>query len=145
MRRILVAADGSESSNRAIDIAAELAARLNSDLCICHVAGNFSWETLEDLTRSTSDATFIGDAIEANTEGILKLACDRARTRGAKHIYPKRSWGDAAQRILEIICAEKIDTLVVGRRGRGRISGLLLGSVSQKMASLAPCVVIIAP
>ena len=35
--------------------------------------------------------------------------------------------------------------LVVGRRGRGRLSGLLLGSVSQKVASLAPCIVIVVP
>jgi nucleotide-binding universal stress UspA family protein len=31
----------------------------------------------------------------------------------------------------------------MGRRGLGRLAGLLLGSVSQKVVSLAPCIVIV--
>jgi len=33
----------------------------------------------------------------------------------------------------------------VGRRGQGRLAGLLLGSVSQKLVSLAPCIVVVVP
>jgi hypothetical protein len=35
--------------------------------------------------------------------------------------------------------------IFVGRRGRGRLSGVPVGSVSQKLASLAPCMVVIVP
>jgi len=37
--------------------------------------------------------------------------------------------GDAAEAIIEAAGREKADAIVVGRRGRGRLAGLLLGSV----------------
>jgi nucleotide-binding universal stress UspA family protein len=37
------------------------------------------------------------------------------------------------------------DLLVVGTRGHGRLSGLLLGSVSQKLAHHAPCPLVLVP
>ncbi len=37
------------------------------------------------------------------------------------------------------------DTIVVGKRGLGTLTGLLVGSVTQKLVSLAPCTVIVVP
>jgi len=54
-------------------------------------------------------------------------------------------WGDATEAIIEAVRREQVDAIVIGRRGRGRLAGLLLGSVSQKVASLAPCIVIVVP
>lgn len=57
----------------------------------------------------------------------------------------RTGWGDPAEVIIEMVRREKVDTIVVGRRGHGRLAGLLLGSVSQKLVSLAPCTVVVVP
>jgi len=53
--------------------------------------------------------------------------------------------GDPAKVLIETVEREHADAIVIGRRGRGQLTGLLLGSVSQKLSCLAPCMVIVVP
>jgi nucleotide-binding universal stress UspA family protein len=54
-------------------------------------------------------------------------------------------WGDPAEALIEAIVSEKVDAIVLGRRGRGQLAALLLGSVSQKLVSLSPCMALVVP
>jgi len=68
-----------------------------------------------------------------------------AEAQGAIPIKTSVTEGDPTEEILAYVSAKTIDAVVVGRRGRSTLTRLLLGSVSQKLASLAPCIVIICP
>ena len=87
----------------------------------------------------------IGEALDMLSNQILRAAKMGAERFEIGSIRLRPAWGDPAQSIIETVAREAADALVVGRRGRGRLAGLLLGSVSQKIASLAPCMVVIVP
>jgi nucleotide-binding universal stress UspA family protein len=143
MRHIMVATDGSSGADRAVDVAAKLAKAVAGDLLIVTVAGNMSGEEERQLAHAAGSN--IGDALEALTAQILRAAEVRARHLGVSQIELRTSWGDVAQSLIDIAARSSADMIVLGRRGRGQLAGLLLGSVSQKLVSLAPCPVIVVP
>ncbi|WOJ90409.1 universal stress protein [Methylocapsa polymorpha] len=145
MKRFVAATDGSEGANRAIDVAAELAKAVGGSLHILNVAGNLSGEALDEVMRSASLEKNVGDIIDSHSRGILIAAAERARRLGALDVHTQSAWGDPAEKILEFAQSVRADAIAVGKRGQGRLAGLLLGSVSQKVVSLAPRVVIVVP
>ena len=76
---------------------------------------------------------------------ILKHSEERARRNGVSQVRTYSSLGDAVGFILEVAEREKADTIVLGKRGKGRLPGLLIGSASQKLVSLARCNVLVVP
>jgi nucleotide-binding universal stress UspA family protein len=142
MRHIMVATDGSNGANRAVDVAAELARVLAGDLLIATVADTLLGEEARQLARAAGS---IGDALEALTAQTLKAAEARARDLGASRIELRTGSGDVAQSLINIAAGSSVEMIVLGRRGRGQLAGLLLGSVSQKLVSLAPCAVVVVP
>lgn len=142
MRHIMVATDGSGGADRAIDLAAELAKAVAGDLLIATVADSQLAEDARQLARIEGN---IGDVLEALTARMLKEAEARARRLGVSRIALRTGAGDVAQSLIEIAAGNSIEMIVLGRRGRGQLAGLLLGSVSQKLVSLAPCAVAVVP
>ena len=142
MQRIMVATDGSPGANRAVDIAARLAKAMGANLLILTIGGNMTGAELRRLADINGD---VSDALESAADQILERARKHALRFGVTATKLQYGWGDPAETIINTLRREKADILVVGRRGRSRLSGLLLGSVSQKLASLAPCIVMVVP
>ncbi len=142
MRHIMVATDGSQGADRAVDVAADFAKTLGGELSILTVGGNLSGDEMRQIARAERD---LGDALDAISNQILMQSKERARRIGVSTVKVEVAWGDPAEAIIETARREQVDAIVVGRRGRGQLAGLLLGSVSQKVASLAPCIVIVVP
>jgi nucleotide-binding universal stress UspA family protein len=142
MRHIMVATDRSADAERALDFAVELTKAIGGTLSIVTIGNNNSGDELRQLASAEGN---ISDTLDSLSAQVLADAERRARQLGASEIQVLSGWGDAATTIIEIAKRETADAIVIGRRGRGRLAGLLLGSVSQKLVSLAPCVVIVVP
>jgi nucleotide-binding universal stress UspA family protein len=143
MKHILLATDGSSGADRAADVAAELAMATGAKLSIVTVGDNISGEEIDRLAHAEGS---VADAIDTICNTILQQAKDRVRKAGLlSDVVVQAGWGDPAEVLIDTARQSHADAIVMGRRGRGRLTGLLLGSVSQKVASLAPCVVIVVP
>ena len=72
-------------------------------------------------------------------QSLLRRAEDRAMEADLPTVAHHLEFGDAAAGIIDYARKHAIDTIVMGTRGLGELQGLLMGSVSMKVQSLAPC------
>jgi nucleotide-binding universal stress UspA family protein len=140
---VLVASDGSESAERAVEFAARLAIGFSADLVIVTVSPNVGDAGAREFSH-TEDAT-VGDVLESTARMRLARALGIAEKTGLGAITTETRDGDPAEVILGRGGALNSAAIVVGKRGQGRLQGLLLGSVSQKLVELADRPVIVVP
>jgi len=142
MKRIIVATDGSPGANRALDMGARMAKDSEYKLIILTIGGNIKGDELRHLASVAGD---LSKTLKSVSNDILAHAKKRAERIGLTDVKLQCEWGDPTEAIINTVKREKADILVIGRRGRGRLAGLLLGSVSQKLVALAPCTVVVVP
>lgn len=131
---IVVGVDTSESSKEALRWAAEQARLTGSDLRIVmswFLPAGAYWVALP------GDVDFEGDTRKA-------LAATVEQTLGSDPAIPLEMvvvQGSPAPVLIEE--SKKADLLVVGSRGHGAFTGMLLGSVSEHCVSHAACPVVV--
>jgi nucleotide-binding universal stress UspA family protein len=139
--RIVVGIDGSEASKEALSWAlAE--ARLRGDT----VEAVHAWTAPYAAPTGLPGALVppvderMTEAIRNGAEALLAETVAEAAA-GEVAIEQRVVEGPAATALIE--AAKGAELLVVGSRGHGGFTGLLLGSVSDQVASHAPCPVVI--
>jgi nucleotide-binding universal stress UspA family protein len=135
-RRFLVAVDGSGPSMRAVERAAALAALTHGEVRLLH-AIDLTW--FRSLGEAPIGIGPIGTGLQAaEMERAIRADAEAQLERGVRICeragVPVRT-AIATGRPVEVIvdAARDADLVVLGSRGRGAISGALLGSVSQRV------------
>lgn len=135
--RILLAVDGSEHALHATKKAAELARVMKPKELQVVVVYDPIPIYLGEPNMQIAITSRKGEAesiLEKAVAEIGKVPCE---------VHSDILEGNAAESIIEIANNRKIDLIVMGSRGLGRLAGLVLGSTSQKVVAHAPCPVLI--
>ena len=138
LKKILVAFDGSPQSYKALDFAldvSKLCPGASPRITVLSVA-----QPPEPIDIVEMDAVI--DGATQHYEELFKELRKKAKKKGAE-IKTEVAVGHPADQIVKFAVEKKSDMIVVGHRGKSKIETLLLGSVSNRVSSHAPCAVTI--
>lgn len=132
---MLVGYDGSPQSEKAVEVAFSLAECIDSTVLIFAVA-----RPPEPPTSVELEAV-LDDAREHYQEGF-KTILEKARAHDLD-VKTDMAVGHPGEQIIHRAEVDKIDLIIVGRRGRSMISRMMLGSVSERVLRYAHCPVMV--
>jgi nucleotide-binding universal stress UspA family protein len=136
-KKIIWATDGSEAAERALPTALELAESYGAKLLVVHAdehmggrAGGYPALADEEDLR-VQLRTKVAELVAAGFNADFRVIAGTNR--------------DPADLVAEAARETDADVIVVGTRGHGRMAGMLLGSVTQRLLHVSPCPVLAVP
>lgn len=137
---ILVPVDFSEYSDRAMDYAIDLASKLDARITLLHVFHEIPLGAGD--MASALPYTYVKE-IEDEVQQRMEEQLDVVQKAGLKGDVVVMH-GVPFQIIIDVAQDRKADLIVMGTHGRTGLPHVLLGSVAEKVARLAPCPVLVA-
>jgi nucleotide-binding universal stress UspA family protein len=141
---VVVGTDGSDSSLRAVDRAAAIAAEHGAKLIVATAHSPVSVEkgryAIPPGSDHGQDYRTVG---EAPFYAILQNARERAHQAGAKNVEEKPIVGAPINALVQLAEEIAADLLVVGNVGLSSVAGRLLGSVPSEVSRRAKTDVLI--
>ncbi|MDB6181404.1 universal stress protein [Paracoccus fistulariae] len=143
--RIMIAYDGSNGSQRALDKATALAKLCDAHLVVLTVYRHHSMlEASLSMVRGNLDP---GGNLDQAMRDTAREAADhakrQARDAGLEQVSAFIKTGQPARTIVQVAQEKGCDLIVVGSRGLGATESYLLGSVSHKVTGIAKCPVMV--
>jgi nucleotide-binding universal stress UspA family protein len=135
-RTVLVGTDGSDTSFRAVDRAAALAADAGARLLVVS-----AYQPVEENSLAREKDILGPESYQlvgsAPAEDNLGRARDRARQAGLTEVDTLAVQGDPVDVLRKVAEDQQVDLIVVGNRGLNRLGGRILGSVPADVARRA--------
>ncbi len=136
-RKILLAYDGSEGANRALEAGIDLAKIHGAELWALAVE-----ERLPRFSGTIDEVQEEKQFANDHTGKLLEAARARAQEAGVALQTLLRP-GHAAQTIVKVAAEGKFDLVLVGHSGLSGVWAAFLGTTAEKVSRHAPCSVLI--
>ncbi len=133
--KILLPIDFSQSSQAALEMAADLAQHFQAELFLVHVIPMFPTTTLPDFVP---EGVFIEKA-RTYAESHLAKCKVALGARGVKSTSSIEVGNDVVGNIMEVIEREHIDMVVISTHGISGWRPLVFGSIAEKVVKLVQC------
>lgn len=133
-RCILVGYDGSDASKAAVERALSLAKLSAAKLVVATVVPPPTVFLGELLLPEVVDVSTVEEPARKQLEALVKEIREAA---GFQDVEPVVLMGDPADELVSYAEENGCDLIVVGRRGRGGLERLILGSVSSKIVNIS--------
>ncbi len=137
MKKILIAVDGGEDSDKALSQGGRLAKEMGSEVVIVTVQRplEFYLTAFDDFLKMTNpvDEKEIREKYEKIGRDLLDQSEKAIGKEGATKIKTFVREGKPAEEILKAAEEEKVDLIVIGSRGKG-LARTVFGSVSREVA-----------
>jgi nucleotide-binding universal stress UspA family protein len=133
VKRILVGVDGSPEAVAAVDTAAGIARSLGAELMLAYVVPR---------RPPPGPAAFAPELVRADNleqsyaAGLLREAEMRC-TRAGVPVDSESLTGSVAETLADLAESDRYDLIVVGHRGRGGVTRVLLGSVADRLLQIS--------
>lgn len=140
---ILCPIDGSRHAQWALDLAPQVVHPMASTLALLHVVDAGKFRAARKLGTQTDEAIREALALAEHGGGQLLEQANEAVSSHWKQIRTKIAKGDPATTISQVAARLRCDLLVMGSRGLTDFRPFLLGSVSRRVVTTAPCPVLV--
>jgi nucleotide-binding universal stress UspA family protein len=139
IQTVAVGTDGSETAEKAVDFAFDVAEKFGAKVVIASSYKPVSEDKIRREQREAPEDIQWSINPTQDVDSALGAAAERAKERGLQTVTEARE-GDPADVLCDIAEAHGADLLVVGNKGMQR---RVLGSVPNSVSHKAPCSVVI--
>ncbi|MEX2520303.1 MAG: universal stress protein [Paracoccaceae bacterium] len=141
-RTIIIAYDGSDHAKRAIAVACDVAKKYEAKLWVSHTPEGGSTPIAVDPFIGAIGAPLPPEEIAESAKAAIDEAEALVRAGGCELTGSRVGSVATAEDVAALASEIKADLIVMGRRGRGAVAGLLFGSATQEVSRAAPCAVL---